>query len=132
MTHALPLYPAYRDSGVDWLGKIPARWTLIRLARTISACQNGIWGDEPGGGGNDIICVRVADFDRIRFRVDLSSPTFRSIPPSQRAGRELVQGDLLLEKSGGGELQPVGAVVLYDKAEPAVSSNFIARMPVTE
>ena len=26
MTHALPTYPAYRDSGVDWLGEIPADW----------------------------------------------------------------------------------------------------------
>ena len=33
MTHALPLYPAYRDSGVDWLGKIPAHWKVERLKR---------------------------------------------------------------------------------------------------
>ena len=42
----------------------------------------------------------------------------------------LVRGDLLLEKSGGGDEQPVGAVVLYEDDTPAVSSNFIARMPV--
>jgi restriction endonuclease S subunit len=37
---------------------------------------------------------------------------------------------LLLEKSGGGEQQPVGAVVLYDEDKPAVCSNFIACMRV--
>ena len=42
----------------------------------------------------------------------------------------LARQDLLLEKSGGGENQPVGAVVLYDACTPAVSSNFIARMQV--
>jgi restriction endonuclease S subunit len=42
----------------------------------------------------------------------------------------LVCNDLLLEKSGGGENQPVGAVVLYDARAPAVPSNFIARMRV--
>ena len=31
MTHALPTYPAYRDSGVDWLGEIPAHWEVKRL-----------------------------------------------------------------------------------------------------
>ena len=31
MTHALPPYPAYRDSGVEWLGEIPAHWTLERV-----------------------------------------------------------------------------------------------------
>ncbi len=34
----------------------------------------------------------------------------------------------MLEKSGGGETQPVGAVMLYDHDRPAVCSNFIARM----
>ena len=42
----------------------------------------------------------------------------------------LRKGDLLLEKSGGGELQPVGVVVLYEHEDAAVCSNFVARMPV--
>jgi type I restriction enzyme S subunit len=37
-----------------------------------------------------------------------------------------------MEKSGGGELQPVGAVVMYASDRPAVCSNFIARMPVAD
>jgi type I restriction enzyme S subunit len=41
-------------------------------------------------------------------------------------------GDLLLEKSGGGEIQPVGALVLYDHDTPAVCSNFIARVTVAD
>ena len=44
----------------------------------------------------------------------------------------MAPGDLLLEKSGGGEQQPVGVVVLFDHDVPAVSSNFIARMPIRE
>ena len=36
-----------------------------------------------------------------------------------------------MEKSGGGDLQPVGALVLYDHDVEAVCSNFVARMPVT-
>src|SRR5687768_10894905 len=26
-----PAYPAYKDSGVEWLGKIPAHWKVKRL-----------------------------------------------------------------------------------------------------
>jgi type I restriction enzyme S subunit len=44
----------------------------------------------------------------------------------------LRRGDLLLEKSGGGDLQPVGAVVAYDHDEQAVCSNFVARMPIAD
>ena len=41
---------------------------------------------------------------------------------------QLRRGDLLLEKSGGGDRQSVGAVVLWDGDESAVCSNFIARL----
>jgi type I restriction enzyme S subunit len=76
--------------------------------------------------------VRVADFDRVSFRVDIADPTLRSIEPGVVAARGLHSGDLLLEKSGGGENQPVGAVVLYDHTVQAVCSNFMARVTVAE
>jgi len=108
----------------------PAHWRTLRLRETVTACSNGIWGEDASGGEDDIVCVRVGDFDRVGLRVDLSNPTIRSVPQAQRRGRMLARYDLLLEKSGGGDNQPVGAVVLYDASTPAVSSNFIARMPV--
>ncbi|WNN88689.1 restriction endonuclease subunit S [Gloeocapsopsis dulcis] len=71
-------------------------------------------------------------FDRTAFRVNLEEPTLRNIPRNQQIGRLLRPGDLLIEKSGGGELQPVGTVVIYDQHDPAVCSNFIARVEVRE
>lgn len=121
-------YPAYKDSGVAWLGKIPTHWKMDRLKWTVNDCQNGIWGDEPDGT-NDIACVRVSDFDRMKFRVKLEEPTYRAVEPRVARARGLKPGDLLLEKSGGGEKQLVGAVALFDHTIPAVCSNFIARMP---
>jgi type I restriction enzyme, S subunit len=123
-------YPAYKDSGGEWLGEIPAHWVVERLKNTILACQNGIWGDEPVNDSSDIVCIRVADFDRTKNRVIDTNLTLRSISSNQRQNRILKRGDLLLEKSGGGELQPVGTVVLYDLDTLAVCSNFIARMAV--
>lgn len=108
----------------------PGHWRTVRLRHTVAACITGTWGEEPRGGSDDLICVRVADFDRMRGRVRLENPTLRFIPPAYRNRRMLARGDLLIEKSGGGEEQPVGSVVLYDHDAPAVSSNFIARMPV--
>jgi type I restriction enzyme S subunit len=125
------LYPAYKDSGVEWLGEIPAGWNLKRLRSTVTGCQNSVWGDEPNGL-NDVPCVRVADFDRVAFRVNMVEPTLRSIEQQVVQARGLRPGDLLLEKSGGGENQPVGAVVLYDREALAVCSNFIARMTVAD
>ncbi len=124
-------YPEYKDSGIAWLREIPAHWDIKRLRSTVTGCQNGVWGDEPDGL-NDVPCVRVADFDRVAFRVNMGEPTLRSIEERVVKTRALRVGDLLLEKSGGGEKQPVGVVVLYDHDLPAVCSNFIARMPVAD
>jgi len=30
---SLPRYPEYRDSGVDWLGKVPSQWDVLPLKR---------------------------------------------------------------------------------------------------
>jgi type I restriction enzyme, S subunit len=122
-------YPEYKASGVEWLGEIPAHWQVKRLRSTVTGCQNGVWGDEPDGL-HDIACVRVADFDRVTLTVDVEDPTLRSIEPGVVAARGLRAGDLLLEKSGGGENQPVGAVVLYGHTLPAVCSNFVARVTI--
>jgi type I restriction enzyme S subunit len=122
-------YPVYKESGVEWLGSIPAHWNERRLRSTVALCQNGLWGDEPDGK-NDVPCVRVADFDRVALRVRMVEPTLRAIDSSVIQARRLRAGDLLIEKSGGGERQPVGVVVLYDHETLAVCSNFIARIPV--
>lgn len=116
-----------KDSGVEWLGAVPSHWTVGRIGSSVAAAKNGVWGEEPNGG-NDIRCVRVADFDRPAQRIHDRDVTYRAITESERRGRVLQRGDLLLEKSGGGERSPVGFVVLYDRDEPAVTSNFVARV----
>ena len=125
---SFPRYPKYKDSGVEWLGEVPAHWGVDRLKRSTRSCRNGIWGADPLGDDNDIACARVADFDRSGLRVVFVEPTVRNVTPNEQAGRLLSRGDLLLEKSGGGELQPVGFVVRYDDDRAAVCSNFVARI----
>ena len=123
-------YPHYRESGVEWLGNVPEHWKVDRLRWTVLRCKNGIWGNEPDGA-DDLVCVRVADFDRTKFRIIIDEPTVRAVTHSERRGRLLQKSDLLLEKSGGGELQPVGAVMLFEHDTDAVCSNFVAKMPVS-
>jgi type I restriction enzyme S subunit len=124
----LPAYPTYRPSGIEWLGDVPEHWDVDRLKWTTSGTVNGTWGEEPNGV-DDLICVRVADFDRERFLVVDEPPTLRAVEVSQRKNRLLRIGDLLIEKSGGGEKQLVGCVVFFDHDFTAVCSNFVARMP---
>ncbi|WP_260675299.1 restriction endonuclease subunit S [Comamonas aquatica] len=120
-------YVSYKPSGVPWLGDVPRHWDGKRLRDCVEGCSNGVWGDEPGGGEDDIPVIRVADFDRDRRRV-VEYETVRKVDSSQRGSRGLIPGDMLMEKSGGGEQQPVGMVVSYLVPEDAVCSNFVARM----
>ena len=120
-------YPEYKDSGVEWLGEVPNHWSIHSLKRAVNGCINGIWGEEPNNL-HDIAVLRVADFDRQSFKVSDLNLTKRSILPKDRSKRLLKNGDLLIEKSGGGEKTLVGCVVLFDKAYEAVTSNFVAKM----
>lgn len=127
VTRGLDPSAPMKDSGIEWLGEVPAHWAVGRIGSSVASTKNGVWGDEPGSD-DDIRCVRVADFDRPLQRVHDRAVTYRAITTSEREGRVLRKGDLLLEKSGGGEKSPVGFVVLYDRDEPAVTSNFVARV----
>lgn len=89
--------------------------------------MNGIWGSEPDGE-NDLAVIRVADFDRKNLSVSTRKLTYRSITESEQQNRRLKPGDLLIEKSGGGEKTLVGCVVVFDKEFDAVTSNFVARI----
>jgi len=118
-----------QDNVVNWIGQIPGHWRLQRIKSSIESVINGVWGEEPANDGNDTICVRVADFNRTTYGVEMDNPTFRKIDKKDLKNRCLRPGDLLIEKSGGsGDLNPVGFVVRYTDNQPAVCSNFIARI----
>lgn len=130
VTHGLNLGVEIKDTGIEWLGKVPAHWELKKLKHTITSQKSGVWGSDADGGENDINCVRVADFDRYKLLVSDGKFTQRSIENKDRQGRLLSRGDLLFEKSGGGDNQLVGQVVKYNSDEPAITSNFVARLAV--
>jgi type I restriction enzyme S subunit len=88
----------------------------------------GSWGAEPDDGDVVAACVRGTDFDMTRLRANLQTAPTRGFAPEEFNRRRLKAGDLIIEKSGGGDYQPVGRVVLYDSDEPAVPTNFAARL----
>ncbi|MBF7693270.1 restriction endonuclease subunit S [Acinetobacter pollinis] len=120
-------YAEYKDSGVEWLGEIPSHWEFFSLKRAVNKCTNGFWGAEPNGD-NDLCVLRVADFNRNNFEINLDKLTYRSILSKEAENRLLKKGDLLIEKSGGGEKTLVGCVVQFNEDFPAITSNFVAKM----
>ncbi|MFB7084753.1 restriction endonuclease subunit S [Streptomyces sp. NPDC056296] len=115
-------------SADQWLSSAPAHWTRGRLKDLISSSANGIWGSDPVENGNNVRCIRAADFDRVGRRAGLSNAPLRYVEPSSLRQHVLRPGDLVLEKSGGGEKQPVGMAALFTETDTAVCSNFCARI----
>jgi type I restriction enzyme, S subunit len=103
-------------------------WTRIPLHYLADGPKNGAWGGEKNEDECNAICIRVADFDWSRLTLNLSDPTTRSFKEKQFKNLQLCSGDILIEKSGGGETTPVGRVVSFDEDISAVTSNFVARI----
>lgn len=118
-------YDKYKDSGVEWAGDIPFSWNRFRIKFALSNSNAGVWGDDEKGDENDIACFRVADFDYIHGCLRFDKLTYRNIEKKQLENRELHRGDLLIEKSGGGDATPVGRVVRFNFEDRATCSNFV-------
>jgi type I restriction enzyme S subunit len=115
-----------KDSGIEWIGEIPQEWDVRRIKFTLDAHSSGAWGTNEGEDEADIICVRVADFDYSQLTVDFHDKmTVRSYSAKTITESSIRSGDILLEKSGGGETTPVGRSVLFESNEPMMCANFI-------
>lgn len=115
-------YPEYKDSGMEWLGPVPARWTVKRLkvcAR--SPIKNGVGEaaefDEPTWPRY----VRITDIAGPRA---LRDETFRSLPPHVARQAPLASGDLLLASVGA----TFGKCYLHRGDAPACYAGYLVRV----
>jgi len=129
VTKGLDLKAKMKSSEIDWLDEVPAEWKKLPLKFLFSYQSGGVWGDEARNDVNDLICVRVADFDFVEFTAHSSDFTYRNLPDIKK-GLLLDENSILLEKSGGGDQQPVGRTVRYLGKEQAICSNFIQKLQV--
>lgn len=125
MATKLKNYPEYKASGIDWLGDIPSHWMVAPIKTLLAKSSSGVWGEEAKEDGNDVVCFRVADFDYPHLCLKYNNVTYRSIAPAQMQGREVEYGDIVIEKSGGGDLNPVGRAVISTFEGLATCSNFM-------
>ena len=121
----MDIYEEYKDSGIDWVGKVPASWKRSRIKFLLSHSSAGVWGEDEKGNKDDIVCFRAADFDYSHGCLKLDNNTVRNIQPKQLEGRVLHKRDLLIEKSGGGDATPVGRIVRFNYDGIATCSNFM-------
>ena len=60
MIRELRIYPAYKPSGVDWLGDVPAHWEVVQLGR-IGRFSKGSGGTKADEVPEGVSCIRYGD-----------------------------------------------------------------------
>ncbi len=123
-------YSEYKDSGVKWIGEIPSHWKTMRAMNMVDYHQAGAWGNDELHNEDDRICLRIADFDfeNCSFKKDLNF-TKRNYTKNQIEKLHLNKGDILVEKSGGGDKMPVGRAVIYNlKLNKPLYANFMEKL----
>ncbi|QXD16757.1 restriction endonuclease subunit S [Rhodocaloribacter litoris] len=91
-------YPEYRDSGVAWLGQVPAHWEVLSLSRIghLFKGNGGNKGDEVAEG---IPCVRYGDLYTRHEHFIRRTKAFLS-PDRARDYTPIRYGDVLFAASG--------------------------------
>ena len=96
---ALKPYPAYKDSGIEWLGQVPVHWKLRHLGR-IGRLFKGGGGTKEDEREDGIPCVRYGDlYTRHRFFITASRAC---VAPelAATAYTPIAYGDVLFAGSG--------------------------------
>jgi type I restriction enzyme, S subunit len=90
-------YPEYKDSGVDWLGAIPAHWQVRRLKTLARALLSNVDKKSVEGHIPVQLCnyVDVYYHDHITRAIDFMPAT---ATPEQRAKFSIRRGDVLITK----------------------------------
>lgn len=101
---------------------------------------SGNWGEDEDAADKDLIScltIRATEFDnKYNLKLDNNRIKYRKYKPEIYKKVKLSQNDILIEKSGGSDSQPVGRVAIIDKdmieAKKLAFSNFIHKIAVKE
>ncbi|MGH2830874.1 MAG: hypothetical protein ACRDJM_10365, partial [Actinomycetota bacterium] len=85
-------YPAYKDSGVEWLGEIPAHWDVNRLKHLAVLNPEAL--TEDTDPTLEIVCVDIGGVDSLGRIIEREQITFASA--LSRARRLVRDGDVIV------------------------------------
>jgi type I restriction enzyme, S subunit len=117
---------------ISRIGVVNQAFETFVLKSVLTKNDAGDWGDEPQA--NAIGIIRSTNF-RNTGKLDLSNVAYRSLKPHKQIEKKIFEGDILIERSGGSDVQPVGRVGFIDSDIASVNfafANFIQRISVDE
>lgn len=112
------------------IGYVCDDFTTIKLKSVLLKNDAGDWGSNPDE--NAIGIIRSTNFNNNGI-LDLTDVAYRTLSPKKKEEKKLYVGDILIERSGGSDTQPVGRVGLITEHmlnEDFAFANFIQRISV--
>ncbi len=123
VTRGLDPKAKLRDSGVPWLGEIPAHWDMTRL-KFVTRVQTGIalGKDYAGQATSEFPYLRVANVQD--GFIDLSEVKTMAVPEREAASATLRRGDVLMNE--GGDADKLGRGAIWDASiNPCLHQNHV-------
>ncbi len=112
-------YPAYKDSGVKWVGKIPSEWGLIRL-KYLTSFRNGYAFDSDEYAEDGLPIMRIGD---VSGSIDLEA--MKKVPKDyEKLQYEfgINYGDVLLALTGA----TIGKTAVFNLHEKVLLNQRVA------
>lgn len=122
-----------KDSGVAWIGEIPAEWDVKRMRHILCSNDGGIWGDDPLNDGTDKIVLRSTE-QTVDGQWSIINPATRSLIAVDYSKYRISPGDLLITKSSGSGSH-IGKTTIADSTFSVGEyyySNFIQRIRISD
>ncbi|TCT10905.1 restriction endonuclease subunit S [Paralcaligenes ureilyticus] len=115
-------YPAYKDSGVEWLGMFPIHWTVTLLKRGYEVVLGKMLQPDSKNEDDEFLpYLRAANIQSAG--VDARDVRAMWFSPSEKKSLRLLKGDLLVSEGGD-----VGRSALWDSDQECYFQNAINRI----
>lgn len=125
-----PIYPAYKASGIEWLGEIPSHWEISKIRHVITHNTGGAWGSDFDDDLGTIV-LRSTE-QTVDGKWYIEDPARRLLTATERRQTRLRAGDLLITKSSGSRLH-IGKTTIVDENIEQFAcgySNFMQRIRI--
>ena len=108
---------------------IPEGWRQVRLGDILELEQPGAWGEDPTPNEPGVRVLRATDLTR-DGKINAGNAAWRRLSKRDMERRLMQEGDLILERSGGGPGNPVGRVALVEGIGSVYCNNFCQQLRV--
>ena len=120
-----------KNCQVEWIGKIPPRWSLGKLKYFLLQNDGGVWGKDPSEDSQNKIVLRSTE-QTVDGKWSIIEPAERDLKGISFIECRILPEDLIITKSSGSSLH-IGKTTLADlyfESNEFYYSNFLQRLRV--